>query len=163
MNILKQLRNFFLTTIIAFVMTLSMFGFGYTHNSALANPGGTSDFSSAQSISMNRAEIMGKDLEGKTQETIGNITGDTKDQFMGKAKQVESQVRNTMENVKDDLAPSGRMKAVQKNIEGKAQEEIGNVTGNRQDQFSGKAKQLESNIRNAVEDVKNTVDDVFQH
>ena len=30
-----------------------------------------------------------KNIEGKTQETIGNITGDKKDQLAGKAKQAQ--------------------------------------------------------------------------
>ncbi|MEA5575688.1 CsbD family protein [Anabaena sp. UHCC 0451] len=34
---------------------------------------------------------------------MGNITGDLKDQAAGKAKQVESQVRNTIEDVKDNI------------------------------------------------------------
>jgi len=47
------------------------------------------------------------------------------------------------------------------NIEGKAQEAIGKATGNRQDQVAGKAKQVESQVRNAVEDVKDTVQDIL--
>ena len=56
----------------------------------------------------------------------------------------------------------GRAKAVTKNIEGKAQEAIGKATGNRQDQVAGKAKQVESQVRNAVEDVKDTVQDITE-
>ncbi|MFN6237603.1 CsbD family protein, partial [Microcystis sp.] len=43
----------------------------------------------------------------------------------------------------------------------KAQEAIGKATGNRQDQVAGKAKQVESQVRNAVEDVKDTVQDIL--
>lgn len=101
-----------------------------------------------------RAKAMGKDIEGKTQEAIGNITGDSKNQLMGKAKQVESKAQNKALDIKDSMSLKGRSKAVSKNIEGKAQEAMGNVTGNPKDKFMGKAKQLESNARNAVEDVK---------
>ncbi len=58
---------------------------------------------------MNRAKaVTTKDIEGKAQEAIGNITGDPKDQMMGKAKQVESQARNTAEDIKDKMKLKGR-------------------------------------------------------
>ncbi|WP_042491051.1 CsbD family protein [Anabaena sp. PCC 7108] len=47
-----------------------------------------------------RAKAVSKNIEGKTQAAAGNITGDLKDQVVGKAKQAESQVRNTVEDVK---------------------------------------------------------------
>ncbi|MCT0216156.1 CsbD family protein [Synechococcus sp. CS-1330] len=49
---------------------------------------------------------------------------------------------------------SGRVKADAKEFEGKTQESIGNVTGNRGDLIAGKAKQAEAKVRNTVEDVK---------
>jgi uncharacterized protein YjbJ (UPF0337 family) len=42
-----------------------------------------------------------KNIEGKVQEAVGEITGDPKDKAEGKAKQAEAEVRNTVENVKD--------------------------------------------------------------
>jgi uncharacterized protein YjbJ (UPF0337 family) len=74
--------------------------------------------------------------------------------MMGKAKQAESRVRNAAEDVKDSMRLEGRAKAVTKNVEGKLQEAAGNITGNTKDQVVGKAKQAESQVRNAVEDVK---------
>ncbi|AFZ27975.1 hypothetical protein Cylst_6002 [Cylindrospermum stagnale PCC 7417] len=50
-----------------------------------------------------------------------------------------------------------KAKATAKNIEGKAQEALGNVTGDPQDKAEGKAKQAESEVRHAVEDVKDNV------
>ncbi|BAU63970.1 CsbD-like protein [Stanieria sp. NIES-3757] len=50
-----------------------------------------------------RAKATAKNIEGKAQEIIGNVTGDPKDQAEGKAKQGEAQVRHTVENAKDDL------------------------------------------------------------
>lgn len=47
------------------------------------------------------------------------------------------------------------VKAVAKDIEGKAQEAIGNVTGDRKDQLIGKAKQAEAKASSMTEDVKN--------
>ncbi|MFN6220633.1 MAG: CsbD family protein, partial [Aphanizomenon sp.] len=39
---------------------------------------------------MNRVDATNKNIEGKVQEAVGNVTGNKKDQFMGKAKQAES-------------------------------------------------------------------------
>ncbi|MBW4515695.1 MAG: CsbD family protein [Timaviella obliquedivisa GSE-PSE-MK23-08B] len=50
-----------------------------------------------------------------------------------------------------------RAKAVAKNIEGKAQEAMGEVTGDPQDKAEGKAKQAESKVRHGVEDAKDEV------
>ena len=48
-----------------------------------------------------RVKAGAKDLEGKTQETIGKVTGNQGDRLAGKEKQVEAKVRNSVENVKD--------------------------------------------------------------
>ena len=57
-----------------------------------------------------------------------------------------------------------RAKATAKNIEGKAQEAMGNVTGDASDKAEGKMKQGEAAVRHSVEDakdsVKNTIDRV---
>jgi uncharacterized protein YjbJ (UPF0337 family) len=50
-----------------------------------------------------------------------------------------------------------RVKATAKNIEGKVQEAVGNVTGDPQDQAEGQAKQAEAAGRHTVEDVKDNV------
>lgn len=50
-----------------------------------------------------------------------------------------------------------RAKAAAKNIEGKAQEALGNVTGDPKDKVEGKAKQAESEVSHGVEDVKDSV------
>ena len=47
-----------------------------------------------------------------------------------------------------------RAKAAAKNVEGKIEETIGNLTGNHEAQAKGKAKQAEASVRNTVEDVK---------
>ena len=51
----------------------------------------------------NRIEATAKNIEGKIQEAIGNITGDPKQKAEGQAKQAEAQVRHTAENIKDEL------------------------------------------------------------
>jgi uncharacterized protein YjbJ (UPF0337 family) len=54
-----------------------------------------------------------------------------------------------------------RAKATTKNIEGKVQEAIGNLTGDRRDQVEGKAKQVEAQVQQAVEDVKDRVKEII--
>ncbi|MBD2363216.1 MULTISPECIES: CsbD family protein [Nostocaceae] len=50
-----------------------------------------------------RVEATIKNIEGKLQEGIGEITGNPSDRAEGKAKQVEAQVIHTTENIKDEL------------------------------------------------------------
>ncbi|AUT03716.1 CsbD family protein [Aliinostoc sp. HNIBRCY26] len=50
-----------------------------------------------------RAKATAKNIEGKVQEAVGNITGNPQDQAEGQAKQAESQVRHTIENIKDEV------------------------------------------------------------
>ncbi|MBW4601932.1 MAG: CsbD family protein [Calothrix sp. FI2-JRJ7] len=54
-----------------------------------------------------------------------------------------------------------KAKAAAKNIEGKAQEALGNVTGDPADKTEGQAKQVEAEGRNAKEDVKDGVKDII--
>jgi uncharacterized protein YjbJ (UPF0337 family) len=49
----------------------------------------------------NKAKATAKNIEGKIQEAVGDITGDNKTQAEGKAKQVEASVQHAVENVKD--------------------------------------------------------------
>jgi uncharacterized protein YjbJ (UPF0337 family) len=42
-----------------------------------------------------------KNIEGKLQEAVGEVTGDPQDKAEGKAKQAEAEVRHAVENVKD--------------------------------------------------------------
>lgn len=157
----QRIRQLVLSMILTITLAISM-AFNFGHGNALAATlGGQIISPQPQIATMNRVEAMGKDLEGKAQEAIGNITGDPKDQLMGKAKQVESQALNTAEDLKDNMKLKGRAKAVAKNLEGKAQEAKGNVTGDRADQVAGKAKQVESQARNVVEDMKDSVQNLF--
>ena len=58
------------------------------------------------------------------------------------------------------MSAEDRAKAIGKNLEGKAQEIFGNITGNRKDQVEGKAKQGEAAARHAAEDVKDAVKNI---
>ena len=51
----------------------------------------------------NRAKATAKHVEGKVQEAVGDMTGDTKNQAEGKAKQGEAKVRHAAEDVKDEV------------------------------------------------------------
>lgn len=55
------------------------------------------------------------------------------------------------------MSANDRAKATGKNLEGKAQEAMGKVTGDPKDQSQGKAKQAEAKARHAAEDVKDEV------
>ena len=49
-----------------------------------------------------RVEATAKNLEGKAQEMMGEITGDPQDKTEGKAKQAEAQAQHAAEDVKDE-------------------------------------------------------------
>ena len=50
-----------------------------------------------------KAKAAAKNIEGKAQEAMGNVTGDPEDQAKGKAKQGEAEARQTVENAKDKV------------------------------------------------------------
>lgn len=50
-----------------------------------------------------KAKNAAKNIEGKVQEGIGNVTGDPEDKAEGKAKQGEAEVRNAGEDIKDKV------------------------------------------------------------
>ncbi|WP_017293980.1 CsbD family protein [Geminocystis herdmanii] len=49
-----------------------------------------------------RAKATAKNIEGKIQETYGDVTGDPKNQAEGKAKQMDAKIKHTVEDVKDE-------------------------------------------------------------
>ncbi len=48
-----------------------------------------------------RAKAAAKKVEGKTQEVLGDVTGNHEAQAKGKAKQAEGDMRNAIEDGKD--------------------------------------------------------------
>ncbi|MEQ9372379.1 MAG: CsbD family protein [Coleofasciculus chthonoplastes F3-SA18-01] len=50
-----------------------------------------------------RMKATAKNIEGKVQEAMGEITGDPEDKAEGKAKQAEAQVRHSVENEKEEV------------------------------------------------------------
>lgn len=55
------------------------------------------------------------------------------------------------------MSTEDKAKATAKNLEGKAQEAMGNVKGDPGDQAEGKAKQTEAEARHSVENAKDAV------
>lgn len=156
----RQANKFFVIVISTLMLVATVvFNFGTTR--AWAATLSAPLASQTQLATMNRAEAMAKNLEGQAQEAMGNITGDSQDKIMGKAKQVESQIRNAAEDMKDEIQLSDRAKAVAKNVEGKIQETAGNVTGSSKDQMMGRLKQTEGSNRNMIENVKDGIGDLF--
>lgn len=52
-------------------------------------------------VTAGRVKADAKEFEGKTQESIGNVTGNQGDRLAGKVKQAEGKVRSAVEDVKD--------------------------------------------------------------
>jgi uncharacterized protein YjbJ (UPF0337 family) len=51
----------------------------------------------------NRVEATAKNIEGKVQEVVGEVTGNPQDKAEGQDKQAEAQVRHSVENAKDEI------------------------------------------------------------
>jgi uncharacterized protein YjbJ (UPF0337 family) len=56
-----------------------------------------------------------------------------------------------------DMSIENRVKATIKNVEGKLQEVVGEVTGNPDDKIEGQAKQSESKVLHVVENAKDEI------
>ena len=50
-----------------------------------------------------RANATAKNLEGKAQEALGNVTGDPQQQAEGQSKQAEAQAKHAKEDIKDNV------------------------------------------------------------
>lgn len=50
-----------------------------------------------------RAEATAKNLEGKAQAAMGEVTGDSKDKAEGNAKQGEAKAQHAVEDAKDQV------------------------------------------------------------
>ena len=59
------------------------------------------------------------------------------------------------------MSVEDRAKATAKNVEGAAQEALGNITGDPKDKAEGKAKQKQAEASHAVEDAKDAVKDAI--
>lgn len=50
-----------------------------------------------------RINATAKNVEGKVQEIVGEVTGNPQDKVEGQQKQEEAQAQHSVENVKDEL------------------------------------------------------------
>ncbi|MEM7556536.1 MAG: CsbD family protein [Cyanobacteria bacterium P01_A01_bin.84] len=50
-----------------------------------------------------RVEATAKNIEGKAQEVIGEVTGNPEDKAEGQAKQAQAQTQHEVENAKDAI------------------------------------------------------------
>ena len=149
MNLFSQVRKFFL--IISLVFCLGIFT-AFTSEVSLAQ--------TQIATTMNRVEATTKNIEGKVQETFGNVTGNKKDQFMGKAKQAESKVRNAVEDIKDTKwQPNSR---ATKNIEAKTEKAIDNSIVNPKYLPGGKTNDIKSESRNPANKMKEELRNTFK-
>ena len=153
-QICRSLLNIGLISILSFTL---VFGLAVKNSSAEQSFTQLVNQPHTAIATMGKIKATAKDLEGKTQEAIGNVTGDAENQIIGKAKQAEADSRKVTENIKEGVKLPERVKANVENLEGKTQEAFGNLTGDRQDQIVGKAKQVESKTRNLMEDAKDKV------
>jgi len=97
MILLRQVRKILLIIGLAvFISTVSTFSFasGESWAVTLSSPGISQLL--VPIATMNQAKEMTKNIEGKAQEEIGNMTGDLKTQAAGKAKQLDA---NTQEAI----------------------------------------------------------------
>lgn len=51
----------------------------------------------------NRVKATAKNIEGKLQEAVGEVTGNPEDKVEGQAKQSESRILHVVENAKDEI------------------------------------------------------------
>jgi|GEM_PF-832352 uncharacterized protein YjbJ (UPF0337 family) len=157
-QIYKVLLGIGLTTFLSFALVL---GIAVESSSATQSFIQLVNFPDSSIATMERVEATAKDLEGKAQEAIGDVTGDMKNQVAGKVKQSSAATLNAAEDLKNQTQMPERMKAGAKDLEGKTQEAIGKVTGDRNAQIAGKAKQADSSSRNFIENVKDTFKGLF--
>ncbi|HEY9604534.1 MAG TPA: CsbD family protein [Allocoleopsis sp.] len=59
------------------------------------------------------------------------------------------------------MSTEDRVKATAENIQGKAQEALGNVTGDPKDKAEGQSKQVDAQAQHAKEDIKDEVKKVI--
>jgi uncharacterized protein YjbJ (UPF0337 family) len=59
----------------------------------------------------NRAKAATQNLEGKGQEVVGAVTGDSQGEATGKAKQVGAKIRDGIEDAKDGIADKAKQVA----------------------------------------------------
>jgi uncharacterized protein YjbJ (UPF0337 family) len=59
----------------------------------------------------NRAKAAAQNLEGKGQEVVGAVTGDSQDEAAGKGKQAVAKARDGIEDAKDSIGDKAKQVA----------------------------------------------------
>jgi uncharacterized protein YjbJ (UPF0337 family) len=95
-----------------------------------------------QLVAVNRIDAAAKGIEGKVQETIGNLADDPQNKIMGKIKQAEGNAQTKIEEAKDNLKLTGKEKAAANKADKKIQKAKKTV--------AAKATKDLENIRNKV-------------
>jgi uncharacterized protein YjbJ (UPF0337 family) len=87
-----------------------------------------------------RTKAVAKTVEGKGQEVVGAVTGNSQDELAGKAKQAEGKARDGVENLKDKAADLG--------------EKVRDGLEDAKDNIVDKAKQLGTKVHDGIEHAK---------
>jgi uncharacterized protein YjbJ (UPF0337 family) len=94
-----------------------------------------------------RTKAAAKTVEGKGQEVVGAVTGNSQDELAGKAKQAEGKTRDGVENAKDKMDDLGD-KAKH------AAEQARDGLEDAKDSIVDKAKQVGQKVRDGIEHAK---------
>lgn len=122
MILLHQIRKIFTTIgLVVFISTAMTFSFSSGSSWAIPLLTTSIDQPYVSVVTMNQAKAMdqAKNVEGKAQEGIGNMTGDLNAQSAGKAKQFDA---NTQESILESIdnpnyQPDGQNKKSRKAVE----------------------------------------------
>ena len=109
-----------------------------------------------------------KELEGKVQETYGNVTGSQKDKIVGKAKQYQGKAAQGTEDLKDKVGDAvddtqTKIQGVAKDLQGKVQETYGNITDNEKDKIVGKLKQSQGQSIQKTASLRDQFDEFIEN
>jgi uncharacterized protein YjbJ (UPF0337 family) len=129
---LQKIFGFLMTVGLAIILSTGITSvLGTTNSRAVTSPTPRIAPSPVQIATMNKIEAITKNIEGKAQEAIGNITDDSQTKMLGKAKQVQSQNRNVEQaasqarnaavDMKNKTKLKAQAKAMTKGIEDKVE------------------------------------------
>ncbi len=94
-----------------------------------------------------RTKAAAKNVEGKGQEVVGAVTGNSQDELAGKAKQAEGKVRDGIEDLKDKKDELGEKVK-------HAAEQARDGLKDAKDNVVDKAKQLGQKVHDGIEHAK---------
>jgi uncharacterized protein YjbJ (UPF0337 family) len=107
MKSVNQLKKTIVSVTYSIILSIFM-AIGLGANSSFATPvsDATIGLSQTHLAIMNPVQAAAKDIEGKTQEAIGDITKSPKDQLIGKAKQAQSEANRVAAKTEASLKKS---------------------------------------------------------